>query len=60
MGGSAASGFVLGPESKVAMGCAISASGSTGVADTSSGGSRDSVGVPSPVESVMVEGLPRA
>ncbi|KAI0255510.1 hypothetical protein BJV78DRAFT_1176191, partial [Lactifluus subvellereus] len=46
----------------VGMGCAPSASGSTGVADRSSGGSRNSagLGVPSPVESVMVGGLPRA
>ena len=57
--GGSASALVLGLESKVGMGCATSASGSMGVADRSSGGSRNSA-VPSPVESVMVGGLPRA
>jgi hypothetical protein len=56
--GGSASLLVLGLKSKVGMGCATAVS-DTGVADTSSGGSMNSPGVPSPAESVIVEGLPR-
>lgn len=55
--GGNASALVRGLESKVGIGCAASASGA---ADGSSGGSRNSAAPSSALESVMVEGLPRA